>query len=132
MPEGVGYASANVTAGTGFELNYVENKVFAYSGTIGVTGTTDPDTMLEFVTGSKTIEGIVQFQSVESGGNDLNFALLLNGLTIATQSINSAKEFYHGPIHVVIPPYTNVKCTGLNIDASTARDSTATFTGSIV
>ena len=132
MPEGVDHASANVTAGTGLELNYVQNKVFAYSGNIEITGTTDPVTMLEFVTGAQTIEGYVQFQSIEPGSNDLQFFIELNSIRIATLSINGAKEFYHEGIRVIIPPYTNVKCTGLNIDAATGRDSTATFTGTIL
>ena len=112
-------------------LSYIGKFVYGYSGTIEITGTTNPVTMLSFHSGKEIIKAFVQFQSIESGGNDLNFFIDFNGNRIATQSINSAKEFYHDAIRLIIPPLTLVKCSGLNIDVSTGRDSTATITGEV-
>ena len=61
MPEGVGYSSSNVTAGTGLSLNYVWRDVYAYSGSIDATDSTTPITMLKFTTGAKTQNQIFQF-----------------------------------------------------------------------
>ena len=104
-------------------LSYAGEFVYAYSGTIEITGTTDPVSMLSFHTGKEVINAIFQFQYVEAGGNDLNFFIDFNGNRIASQSTGGAKEFYHDAIRLVIPPLTLVECSGLNVDASTARDN---------
>ena len=68
---------------------------YAYSGIIDVTGTTTQVTMLEFSTNSEYIESIIQFMSVESGGNDLNFYVYLNDIIVGTHPLIVLKEIYH-------------------------------------
>jgi hypothetical protein len=128
---GAGNPVGGNPAGTGTNLNYIGNHAYAYSGTVEITGTTNAVTMLDFSTGPQYIRAIFQFHSIESGGNDINFRVIMDSQVIATQSINSAKEFYHAPLELIIPPYTRVICDGLNIDASTGRDSTATVAGRV-
>ena len=74
-------------------LCYAGEFVYAYSGTVEVTGTTNPVSMLSFHTGKEVINAFFQFQYVEAGGNDLNFFIDFNGNRIATQSTDSAKKF---------------------------------------
>ena len=132
-----GGGAGNVTgggsnpSGTGSGLNYIGDHAYGYSGTIAITGTSVPVTMLDFTTGPQYIRATFQFQSVEAGGNDLNFTIKMDSQVIATQSVNAAKEFYHAPIELIIPPYTRVICDGLNVDVATGRDSTATITGRV-
>tara|TARA_R100000700_G_C3089495_1_gene91507 strand:+ start:22 stop:420 length:399 start_codon:yes stop_codon:yes gene_type:complete len=121
---------ANPT-GIGKTLNYLGIHAYAYSGTVEITGTTTPVTMLKFTTGPQYIRAVVQFTSIESGGNDLNFRVLMDSQVVATQSINAAKDFFHDALELIIPPFTQVECDGLNIDTSEGRDSTATIVGRV-
>ena len=118
-------------ASTGLGIRYIGDYAYAYSGTIEVTGTTVEIPMLEFTSGSGLIQAELRFMSVEAGGNDLNFFLYLNSELVGTNSINSAKDFYHEAIKIIVPPFTLVEAKGLNIDTSTGRDSTAIFTGRV-
>jgi len=110
-----------------------DNKhAYAYSGIIEITGTSAQIKMLEFETNTEYIKGKVQFMSVESGGNDLNFFVYFNDVLVGTQSIGGAKEFYFMGIDIIVPPFTKVTLKGINIDASTARDSSVIFTGQAI
>jgi len=115
----------------GLGITYVGDYAYAYSGTVEVTGTTNPVTMLSFQTGKELIKAVVQFHYLEAGGNDLNFFVNINGIRVASQSIGGAKEYYHSPLILIIPPLSLVECSGLNIDAATARDSSVTFSGRV-
>jgi len=109
-----------------------DNKLaYACSGIIEVTGTSNQITMIEFETTSEYISGEVQFMSVEAGGNDLNFFVYFNDVVVGTQSIGGAKEFYFMGINIIVPPFTKVTLKGINIDATTARDSSVIFTGKV-
>ena len=115
MPAGVDYASANVTAGTGLELNYVQDRVFAYSGVFTPDGTNE-STMLSFQTGDKTIEGTFQFfyATDTKQDQDVLYRIKINGLTIG-KFINEydIRQGIHPPvpIPVTIPPYSSIEAT---------------------
>jgi len=137
MPEGVDYASSNVIAGTGLELNYVQDRVYAYSGTFPAA--TSDQTMLEFMTGSKTIKGLFEcmgtFNPNASGnigdGKNTAFQIYLNGVVVSSIKIGSIGESMPTKERqeIIIPPYTNVKLTVLSSGASGTELSTATFVG---
>ena len=131
MPEGVDYASTNVTAGIGLELNYVQDRVFAYSGIFTPDGTNE-STMLSFKTGEKTIEGMFQFfyATDTKQEQDALYQVKINGLPIA-KFINDydIREGTHPPvpIPVIIPPYTSIEATCKM--ASSAQTQAVIFTG---
>ncbi len=124
-------SSDTVTSRNALQFTNDNKFAYAYSGVVDVTGKTTQIEMLEFQTNSEYVNAKVQFQSSEAGGNDLIFYVYLDDILIATQNINAAKEFYHAPLSVIIPPFTKVTLKGLNIDVSTGRDSTATVTGKV-
>jgi len=140
MPEGVGYASSNVVAGAGLELNYVANRVFAYSGLFAAT--TSDQTMFNFVTGAETIKGFFEcmgnFNPNSSGnigdGKNTAFQIYLNGVVVSAIKIATGGEQMPSKErqHLIIPPYTNVKLTVLSSGASATETSTATFVGKIL
>jgi len=136
MPEGIPYASSNVIAGTGLELNYVGNHCFAYSGTTGASITSQ--IVLDFQTGSKLIvgkmitNGAIQFSS--GGGVITSFRISLNGLVVAITQIDTQSDHSPSPpkINLVIPPYTNVKVEVDSDDNNASILSTAVFTGKVI
>jgi len=120
MPEGIPYASSNVIAGAGLELNYVGDYVYAYSGTIQATQS--EDTSLEFTTGNKLIVGSMTVSGgIENNGGGVAvgtvsaFTLTLNGVEIARVKTSTAGTSPDNPslenFPLVIPPYTLVKVT---------------------
>ena len=115
MPEGVGYASSNVVASAGLELNYVEDRVYAYSGTF--QSATSAFTMLDFTTGAKTIKGLFAF----NGQIRFDSSVSAGGYSGYQVSFNWEK--------VVIPPYTNVKVEGVSGEATATELMTVVFTG---
>jgi len=137
MPEGVGYASSNVVAGTGLDLNYVGNRVYAYSGAVGVPNS--QTYLLKFQTGNKLISGRMytgycQDVTVAAVADDIVFEVKLNGVLIAARYTDTAKEA--GTINMIyftmiIPPYTLVEVFATNISSSTDRDMCAIFTGTM-
>jgi len=137
MPEGVGYASSNVVAGAGLDLNYVENRVFAYSGLQAAT--TAVKTYLEFQTGAKTIVGTLQVNSpVDDDDPTVGVAssseVLVNGVKIALLKTDSDKEQMpaSNTLDVVLPPYTNFSVTMLDSANQADRYGSMTFTGKVL
>jgi len=113
MPEGIPYASSNVVAGVGLELNYVGRHCFAYSGSIIVNNTTE--TCLSFTTGSSYViaefkEG-VDFTNV--GTKFVGFTIKINNIVILTNyhTVDSGgKNESNTPstYKLIIPPYSQV------------------------
>jgi len=130
MPEGVD-ASANVTAGTGLEINYVQDRVFAYSGVVTPDGTNETP-LLSFKTGDKTIEGQFQFfyATDDKQEQDTLYRVKINGLTIG-KFINDydIREGVHPPIPipVIIPPYSLIEATCQM--PTSAQEQAVIFTG---
>ena len=138
MPEGVGYASSNVIAGTGLDLNYVQDKVYAYSGTFQAS--TANATMFSFQTGNKIIEGEftlngqVYYVSGSAGGHSV-FKLIFNGIvvglykTLTTDSGDMPVQCFQ---KVIIPPYTQVELQCISGENTANELLTAVFTGTVI
>jgi hypothetical protein len=116
MPEGIPYASTNVVAGAGLELNYVGDHAYAYSGT--VQAATGAVTLLEFTSGSSTFVGRINCAgAIPNNGAGVGsgcvsaFTLTMNGVEITRMKTETLQEdsptFTEYPL--MIPPYTSVK-----------------------
>jgi hypothetical protein len=135
MPEGVGYASSNVVASTGLELNYVGDRCFAYSGTFNVN--TTAFTMLNFTTGSKTIKGKfygygpVKFDSDINTGKFGGFQCSLNGNVVAIMKSDTGQHDMGQVLEFecILPPYTNVEVQGLASATTAGFLMEVNFTG---
>jgi len=116
MPKGVGYASTNVVAGTGLELNVVNEFAYGYSGQIDLNNTTQ--TLLSFQTGNYTFVGQWQmvFDKTAFGtGESIGYTVQLNNIAVARLELEAAattSEAVQQPVPLVIPPYTTVTITG--------------------
>jgi len=137
MPEGVGYASSNVIAGTGLELNYVGNYVYAYSGTF--QSVTQSATMLNFTTGSKSIIGELQCNgsvriSDSDSGDTTAFQVSFNGIVIALLKTETGLEDspYLATQTFILPPYTNVQVLRDGTADNVNNLNTVGFTGKVI
>tara|TARA_R100001086_G_C11769179_1_gene240416 strand:+ start:418 stop:828 length:411 start_codon:yes stop_codon:yes gene_type:complete len=134
MPEGIPYASTNVVAGAGLDLNYLGSHCFAYSGTFeSVDGS---QTMLSFQTGNDYIKGLFTFNGPvriagASAGGSAVYQIKFNGVVVALGKVESSDVPVQGFQEVIIPPYTVVEFTS-RCDEDTANELiTAIFTGKL-
>ena len=131
MPEGVDYASSNVTAGTGLGLNYVQNRVYAYSGRKDA-GSGSQVTFLLFTSGTKTIKGKFQtFYATDTHQSTRAlYRIKLNDLIVSQywdKEIDRSGGDPHHPIWLIIPPLTKVEVT-IEMDNG-AQAQAVIFTG---
>jgi len=129
MPEGVGYSGSNVVAGAGLDLNYIQDRVYAYSGMYQIASSNVKH--LEFRTGKQLI--IAKFTGIAaalpatlaSGAVSL-FKININGITIATVKTDSDTEDMptYATIPLVIPPFTTIEIN-VESDRSTADMKTS-------
>jgi len=134
MPEGIPYASSNVIAGAGLDLNYVEDRVFAYSGLKAAT--TSLKTYLSFQTGDKTIVGLLQGNAPIDDdtpiiGTTSAIEISLNGVKVGLLKIDGDAEPASGTnrMVLVLPPYTTVLVTMIDNQNQSDRYGSVSFTG---
>jgi len=115
-------------------LSFAGKHAYAYSGIVGVTGTTDPTTLLDFQTGKKIIKCIVQFHYSILSGDDITYTIKFNGEVVVryltSESVSTAIKSAEA-IYLILPPLTRVECLALNTSATTARDHTVTLRGTV-
>ena len=136
MPEGIPYASSNVTAGTGLELNYIGNHCYAYSGTFDAA--TSFADVLQFTTGKEYIVSIISCNGLvnpaDTGpGTNSIFKIQLNGIVVAYVKVETSNESMPSliPIEIIMPPYTNVTVSVISDQATTAKVGSVTLTGKL-
>jgi hypothetical protein len=135
---GAGGASNPVSgsnpAGVGSSLNYVLNRVYAYSGTFASTGSNET-TYLEFDTGSETIVGVFQFCYAQSSDDNYVYRVYMNDQQILSfhgrRAGGQEEEPAKAPMFVVIPAYSKMKATCQNETSGAGREQSVAFTGRI-
>jgi|TARA_Y100000401_G_C8284523_1_gene205331 hypothetical protein len=129
-------AGAN-PAGVGTSLNYVGNRVYAYSGQLD--DVSSYTTGLKFSTGSETIHGMLQFDSMIqisniASGDVAVFKVLINSEAISISKLDGGQEDMPATIElpVIIPPYTNVDIQYKGSADSTDFATFLRFTGKVM
>ena len=137
MPEGVGYSSSNVVAGTGLDLNYIQDRVFAYSGL--KSATTSLKTYLLFQTGANAIVGTLQTNApVDDDTSTIGVTsateVSLNGVKVAILKTDTKDEDMKASerMELVLPPYTTVLVTMVDDGNEVDRYGSVIFTGRIL
>jgi len=103
-------------SGTGTSLNYIGDFCYAYSGII--TSTSSTANLLEFSTGTSTIDAIVLFGLVSGPASGVNyfFDIEMNDEVVSRQFLSkpydSRQPSDSDNLHIIIPPHTKCKFTG--------------------
>jgi len=132
MPEGIPYASANVVAAAGKELNYIGDHCFAYSGAFTMASAATEYSLLEFTTGNKTIQAWVAFRNVTLNTNNNTTAKwYMNNVLVLQVELESSETASPGWVgRLIIPPYTAFKQTGQSDGSGII--TLGTFTGKMI
>ena len=116
---------------TGLGIRYISGWAYAYSGSVGAT---DPETdLLNFTTGSGLIDAFIQFNYIAISGNDFQYAVYFNDLLIQGYSVaeSGATATADNFIKLLIPPFTAVRLTALNLSGATSRQQAVSLTGRV-
>lgn len=128
--------TSDLFAGPGLGLQYIQDRVFAYSGTF--LGSTTTATVIDTHSGSGTIVGEFQLNAcVATGAPNVGLItgadIIFNGTLIARIKADGQAE--NTPASqtqaVVIPPYTSIQVDVDSDDNQAARVGTVTFVGRV-
>ena len=120
-------------AGTGLELAYIGDFVYAYSKPVGVANT--ETALLDTTSGSGIIKCEVVFQYVTQGNHDFQYKIYLNQMEVFSQFLeniagdNKIKFLFAIPL--IIPPFTEIQCTAQNITASDSETQSVNLVGRV-
>jgi len=137
MPHEASVQPEASTVSTGLGLRYVKNWVYAYSGLF--VGDTDPNTVLDFTSGSGIIVGTIQLNAPVDDdnptvGTETTCNIQFNGVSISIlKATTGASDNAPGSIDqpVIIPPFTRVVCIVDSGTVETDRYGSVTLTGRV-
>ena len=123
-------------AATGLGIRYIGEHAYAYSGTIGIS--TSTQTLLEFTSGSGYIVaqvfccGPVNPSDISSGSNSL-FTIYFNDLLVAQNKLGTTAEGMptYSDQTLVIPPNTIVRIDNIDVTNNAAFKIQAYIIGRI-
>jgi len=102
---------------------------YAYSGAVS-TGDSET-TLLEFTTGNYLFRGAFQHMYFTDSADNYRWLVYLNGASIAVAGSGSFLETGRDEVELIIPPYTEVKVTAINVSDASSNNMGAILTGRI-
>ena len=133
MAEAEGIPPTASTASVGFGIRYVGIKpmfAYAFSGAVSVDNT--ETTILLFDSQAGVINAIFRPCYLQAGGDDYEFRVYFNDLIIAyTKATSEATIPAQKYFELIIPPQTEFKVTGKNIEISSSLNIGALLTGRV-
>jgi len=108
-------SEASVVA-TGLSIRYISDWAYAFSGVIPTASSSVETIYLEFTSGSGIIVGRINFNSLAGDtGSVITYKIYLSGLVVQgynqSHSIAGDQSEPDRGISIIIPPFTEVKCT---------------------
>jgi hypothetical protein len=121
------------TASTGLGIRYVgKDFCYAYSGAIDVNNTeTD---LLNTTTQAGVIKGRIEFCYLGSNSQNMRFRVKLNDLVIWDFEADHSQLLARGQrglLHIIIPPLTQLTCTGQNMTDTVALPLIVALSGRV-
>ena len=115
---------------TGATLNYVGNRVYAYSGLVAGSSSSY-QTALSFETGSELILAKFQYADSTAAGDTRSLKLVMNSQTVYENVYDTSPlQYSDGTIHLIIPSFT--KFTASFKIGTTTENATMQLTGVIL
>ena len=106
-----------------------QDHAYAYGGKVNVT--TANEQLLSFNTGKKYLRCKLQVTNSAGAGDDIRYTVLLNGIITCEWYYDSHSTYLGQPLHLIIPPLTNVAVHGDNQTSSDPRSHTCWLEGRV-
>jgi len=102
----------------------------ALSGVVDTAGQNVEVNMLKFNTQSEYVKSIMTFSNGSGSGDDIRYYVYFNNVIVAQQySTGGTAEIMDRPLHIILPPFTEVKISMTNLSSSNLRANTAIVMG---
>jgi hypothetical protein len=104
-------------------------RCYAYSGEVSVD---DNETaLLEFKTNTEYLDGLIQFNYIQVTSENFSYKVYFNDIVVQGYTVTHAIENTSPDnlIPIIIPPFTAVKLTAVNIEDDNSRGQIVSFTG---
>jgi hypothetical protein len=127
--EGIPPTASVASAGPG--IRYIGRHCYAFSGNVGATNVeTD---LINTVTGSGYILCKIQFNHEEAGTHDYKYRIRLNGIIVQAYVVTGAIGASEADnfIPMLIPPFTELRCTAENVTSSSSYRQVVSLTGRV-
>jgi len=124
----------NSFTGPAETLEVVGNFAYAASGVVivGSAGVGAESDLLNFQTGNFLLEAGFQFHYGEISTEDYQYKIYFNGAVVCQYVVGDrVGEQPDNVIPMIIPPYTEVRCTAANMTGNNDREQLVTITGNI-
>ena len=131
MTEAEGIPPTASVASVGPGINYVGDRVFAFSGSVDVPNV--ETSLLDFTSGAGIIVGFFNSLIGFTGNvnDDFLWKVYMNDIAVIALNATSAKDLDLNRIDILIPPFTHVKVTAVNASSSTPRPVGGNITGRV-
>jgi len=112
-------------------LEIIGDFCFAYSGIVPIANT--EVTMLEFQSGNFIADAKIQFNYPVNVADDYEYTVEMNGTVVQKFVAGSGHTDFEAtfPILLIIPPYTQVRCSARNTTDTSENDQIVGLTGRI-
>ena len=126
-----GLGSGGSFTGPAEALEILGDFCFAYSGIVPIANI--EVTMLEFQSGNFTADTKIQFNYPVNVADDYEYIVEMNGTVVQKFVVGSGHTDFEAtfPILLIIPPYTQVRCSARNITDTSESDQIVGLTGRI-
>ena len=106
---------------TGLGLKYIGEHAFGYSGTVSVSDS-ELD-LLSFDSGSGYIVAKIMFNYAAESSNNFTYRIRINGEVVQLYIVDHTLQYTEpdNTIHLIIPPFTTVRCTAKNDTGDSGR-----------
>ena len=132
-PGGGGNPTGGSFTGAAQALEIIGDHAYGYSGVLDINGTeTD---MLSFTSGNFYFVGTVQFNYIELNAYHFRYRFYLNDAIlqgfVEPSGATGAPNVSTTIIPIIIPPYTEVRCTAENLTDNTLQNQVCSMVGRI-
>jgi len=128
---GAGNPVGGTFTGPAQALEIYGDFALAYSGSVAV-GSSEA-TLLQFTSGNFLFVGTVNFSKNNSDGDDMQYQVYLNDAVIIglVEEYSTTRDVFFTPVPIIIPSYSIVKATALDLTGDNDRPIFVTMTGRI-
>jgi len=122
--------SGDTVSGNALQFTNDNKHAYALSGVVDTAGQNVEVNMLKFNTQSEYVKTIMTFSNGSGSGDDVRYYVYFNNVIVAQQySTGGTGEIIDRPLHIIVPPFTNVRISVTNLSSSNARANTAIVMG---
>ena len=110
-------------------LEIIKDRIYGYSGVIAIDN--NETNFIDYTTGNFVSVLRVEFNYVADSGDNFTYFIRLADTIIQQFNVGQAEPGPYRPLSIIVPAYTNIKCSAANTTGTTPRNQVCGVTGRI-